>query len=76
MAGCGIGTGMVSASSELRTTGLVASARSALEAFNDLDAPDTLELLAEAPDRTSAARLSEPLPDQPPRAAGCASPDR
>jgi len=30
----------------------------ALEAFDDLDAPDTLELLAKAPDPASAARLS------------------
>ncbi|MGV9870492.1 IS110 family transposase [Rhodococcus koreensis] len=30
----------------------------ALEAFDDLDAPDTLELLGKAPDPTSAARLS------------------
>jgi hypothetical protein len=30
----------------------------ALEAFEDLDAPDTLELLAKAPDPASAARLS------------------
>lgn len=30
----------------------------ALAAFNDLDAPDTLELLATAPDPTSAARLT------------------
>jgi transposase len=31
----------------------------ALAAFDDLDAPDALELLAEAPDPASAARLSE-----------------
>ncbi|GAA2067965.1 IS110 family transposase [Catenulispora yoronensis] len=30
----------------------------ALDAFDDLDAPDTLELLAKAPDPVSAARLS------------------
>ena len=30
----------------------------ALEAFEDLDAPDTLELLAKAPDPASAARLT------------------
>ena len=30
----------------------------ALAAFEDLDAPDTLELLAKAPDPVSAARLS------------------
>ena len=30
----------------------------ALEAFEDLDAPDTLELLARAPDSASAAKLT------------------
>jgi hypothetical protein len=30
----------------------------ALEAFGDLDAPDTLELLARAPDPASAAKLT------------------
>jgi hypothetical protein len=31
----------------------------ALEAFDDLDAPDTLELLAKAPEPARAAKLTE-----------------
>ena len=45
----------------------------ALEAFDDLDAPDTLELLGKAPDPARAARLTRAQVSPPPSSAPAAA---